>query len=72
MINTLTASHVASMIDTMGDAIGGNGGYSMDAIWHTTYVCHMIFRGYNTHKIHYIEVYGVSTPSHVCLYTLPI
>nr|DAO21807.1 MAG TPA: hypothetical protein [Caudoviricetes sp.] len=32
----------------------------------------MIFRGNNTHKIHSVEVYGVSTPSHVCLYTLPI
>lgn len=44
----------------------------MDAIWHTTYVCHMIFRGYNTHKIHSIEVCGAFTPSHVYLYTPPI
>lgn len=72
MINTLTASHAASMIDTMGDAMGGNGGYSMDAIWHTTYVCHMIFRGDNAHKIHSIELYGVSMCYDVCLYTPPI
>lgn len=71
-MNTLTASHAASVIDAMGDAMCGNDGYSMDVIWHTTYVCHMILRGYNTHTIHSVALCGAFTRSDVCLYTPPI
>lgn len=74
MINTLTASHVASMIDTTDNTMCCHDGRcrSYDHMIQSMCINHMIFYGDNTHKIHYIEVYGVSTPSHVCLYTLPI
>lgn len=66
---TLTASHVASMNDTTNDTMCNDNKYSMGATWRTTYVHHMIFRGCNVHKIHYVAFYGAFTPSHVCLYT---
>lgn len=66
---TLTASYVAYMTNATDDAMCDDNEYAMDAIWRTTYVHHMIFRGCNTHKIHSIAFYGAFTPSHVCLYT---
>ena len=70
MINTLTASHAASMIDTTDYIMCGNGGYfNMYNIQLTTRVYHMIFRGDNAYKIHSIELYGVSMCYDVCLYT---
>lgn len=68
MMSTLTVSHAASMNDTTDKAVCSNDGYYWD-IQYTTYVHHMIFRGCNTHKIHYVAFYGAFTPSHVCLYT---
>lgn len=71
---TLTASHVASMIDTTDYTICGNGGRcrSYDYVIQSMCINHMIFRGNNTHTIHFMALYGAFTPSHVCLYTLPI
>lgn len=73
-ISMLTASHAASMIDTTDYIVCGNGGRcrSYDHVTQSMCINHMIFRGDNTHKIHFMALYGVSTPSHVCLYTLPI
>lgn len=74
MINMLTASHAASMIDTTDYIMCGNGGQcrSYDYVIQSMCINHMIFRGDNTHIIRSVALYGAFTPLHVCLYTPPI
>lgn len=73
-MSLLTASHAASMIDTTDYIMCGNGGRcrSYDYVIQAMCINHMIFRGNNAHTIHFMALYGAFTPSHVCLYTLPI
>lgn len=52
-------------VATMNDAV-------RMTMWHNQCINHMIFRGYNTHTIHFMALHGAFTPRHVCLYTLPI
>ena len=73
-ISTLTASHAAPMIDTTDYIICGNGGRCRlyDHVIQSMCINHMIFCGYNTHKIHSMALCGAFTRSDVCLYTPPI